>query len=120
MNAKAISNELGTLQKKLEEAEAELKNIETAIFEEETEYLRDTLARGNAVRGWESFWRRADKSSSGSHGRKVKASERIFSSSSTSGARDESLMDPRSSKKSFVSGGVMKKKKLKKKVSDSE
>lgn len=123
LNAETLKEEIITLGSKLEESKKQLRLLEEGIFAAETEYLRETQTRGNVIRGWETFWRRADKSSGISHARKLKNMERIFSQSSSSGqiTQDEAVLDARTSRKNLISSsGIVKKKKLKKKSSDSD
>ncbi|KAJ8909110.1 hypothetical protein NDN08_005806 [Rhodosorus marinus] len=117
---KALVADLNAMRAKVAEAESKLAELEGEIQSRESEYYKETLTRGNVVKGWETFLKRPDKSWNSVQARKIKAVDRIFSNSSTSRAPEVQPGDGEKVPKKIViqSGGILKKKKFKKKVSE--
>ncbi|CAG5112036.1 Oidioi.mRNA.OKI2018_I69.chr2.g6295.t1.cds [Oikopleura dioica] len=69
----------------VDSVKSQLKKLESQIFEFEGSYLRETLAYGNAVKGWSSEgFKKAETDQAANKKTEVKpnARDRIFSSSS--------------------------------------
>lgn len=97
------------LQKRARALQGELREIESGIAKREDEYIAQTWAHGNVIRGWDNFVRRAERAEAASgtveksskeksggaiqgsaSGRKARVNDHIFSlSSSTSKVRKE-------------------------------
>lgn len=97
----STNSELSRLKEILSRTENELRGIEASILKQEDDYIRQTWAEGNAVRGWDEHVRRierrmgregtaatnADSGGADDHRRrKMRPSDKIFSMSSATGS----------------------------------
>ncbi|EME29296.1 hypothetical protein Gasu2_03380 [Galdieria sulphuraria] len=81
----SVSPEVQALLRGKRDLEAKLKKVEIQIYELETSYLEESWHFGNVVRGWDNVLKyRGDSENSQRPTRKLRQSDRIFSSSSLS------------------------------------
>ncbi|KNC47649.1 uncharacterized protein AMSG_03879 [Thecamonas trahens ATCC 50062] len=85
-----LSEDLKRLLTRKQELESELVNVERRIYRLEENYLQDTAALGNIVKGWAGYLSSRSLDQIKQVTRKVKDSERLFTFSSTSGLANNS------------------------------
>ena len=86
MAKKPTQEELDDLVKRRSEVHENLSSIENQIYKLETDYLQCTAVYGNIIKGWDPEFVNTKRSIIGQKPRKLRESDRMFSSSSVTSA----------------------------------
>jgi hypothetical protein len=85
VSSNSVSPEVQALLRGKKDLESKLRKVEIQIYELETSYLEESWHFGNVVRGWDNVLKyRGDAETGQRPTRKLRQSDRIFSSSSLS------------------------------------